>query len=168
MSPSTQPLDSISNILQALKEGDATVSEVLARHETAIDQLDRNGPVLNSVLALAPERQEQARDLELKGPGSDRPLFGAPILIKDNLITAGSLPTTGGSLALAEWRPNEDAPAVAGLRKAGALVFGKTNLSEWANFRSTRSTSGWSSIGGQTAIRTCSIEIPVAPAAVRP
>jgi len=150
MSPSTQPLDSISNILQVLKEGDATVSEVLARHETAIDQLDRNGPVLNSVLALAPERQEQARDLELKGPGSDRPLFGAPILIKDNLITAGSLPTTGGSLALAEWRPNEDAPAVAGLRKAGALVFGKTNLSEWANFRSTRSTSGWSSIGGQT------------------
>lgn len=150
MSPSTQPLGSISDILQALTAGNATVSEVLARHETAIEQLDRNGPVLNSVLALAPERQEQARALERQGPGPDRPLFGAPVLIKDNLVTAGALPTTGGSLALAEWRPNEDAPAVAGLREAGALVFGKTNLSEWANFRSTRSTSGWSSIGGQT------------------
>lgn len=150
MSPSTKPLGSISDILQALTTGDVTVSDVLARHESAIDQLDRNGPVLNSVLALAPERGEQARALELQGPGPDRPLFGAPILIKDNLITAGALPTTGGSLALAEWRPNADAPAVAGLRQAGALVFGKTNLSEWANFRSTHSTSGWSSIGGQT------------------
>ncbi len=150
MSPSTKPLGSISDILQALTTGDVTVSDVLARYESAIGQLDRNGPVLNSVLALAPERGEQARALERQGPGPDRPLFGAPILIKDNLITAGALPTTGGSLALAGWRPNEDAPAVAGLRKAGALVFGKTNLSEWANFRSTRATSGWSSIGGQT------------------
>ena len=150
MSPSTPSLGSISDILQALTAGAATVSEVLAHHETAIEQLDRNGPVLNAVRALAPERGEQVRDLERQGPGPDRPLFGAPILVKDNLVTAGALPTTGGSLALADWRPNEDAPAVAGLRKAGALVFGKTNLSEWANFRSTRSTSGWSSIGGQT------------------
>ena len=150
MSPSTKPLDSSSDILQALTTGAVTVSDVLARHESAIGQLDRNGPVLNSVRALAPERREQARALEQQGPSPERPLFGAPILIKDNLVMAGALPTTGGSLALAEWRPNEDAPAVAGLRAAGSLVFGKTNLSEWANFRSSRSTSGWSSIGGQT------------------
>ena len=150
MPPFTQSLRSISNIRQALTMGEVAISEILTDCETAIQQLDRTGPTLNSILALAPDRQDQARALERQGPGPNRPLFGAPILIKDNLVAAGALPTTGGSLALAEWRPNEDAPAVAGLRAAGALVFGKTNLSEWANFRSSHSTSGWSSVGGQT------------------
>ena len=150
MPPFTQSLRSISNIRQALTMGEVAISEILTDCETAIQQLDRTGPTLNSILALAPDRQDQARALERQGPGPNQPLFGAPILIKDNLVAAGALPTTGGSLALAEWRPNEDAPAVAGLRAAGALVFGKTNLSEWANFRSSHSTSGWSSVGGQT------------------
>ena len=126
------------------------MAQVLAKYETAIENLDSSGPTINSILALDPERMDHVRALEQAGPDPNRTLYGAPILVKDNLITAGNLPTTGGSLALADWKPNKDAPVVKGLKSAGALVFGKTNLSEWANFRSSQSTSGWSSVGGQT------------------
>jgi amidase len=102
---------------------------------------------LNAVIAVDPSAMDQARRIDasrLQGP-----LAGKPVLIKDNIEVAGSLPTTAGSLALADNVTNRDAPLVARLRRAGAIILGKTNLSEWANFRSSDSISGWSAIGGQ-------------------
>ncbi|HTI31583.1 MAG TPA: amidase [Sphingomonas sp.] len=110
-----------------------------------IGQLDRKGPKLGAVIALTPDWRAQARTID-RQPVTG-PLHGRPILIKDNIETR-ELPTTAGSLALAGNRTGQDAPLVARLRGAGALILGKTNLSEWANFRSTRSISGWSATGG--------------------
>jgi amidase len=116
-----------------------------------IDAIDRRGPQIRSVLALNPEALKHAAELdrEFKSKGPRSALHGMPLLLKDNLDTS-FLPTTAGSLALAEWRPPKNAPVVQRLLDAGAVILGKTNLSEWANFRSTRSVSGWSALGGQT------------------
>jgi amidase len=116
-----------------------------------IRQIDDGGPTLNAVIevnanALA---DADALDAERKAGKVRGPLHGIPILIKDNIDVAGMV-NSAGSLALAENRPSEDAFIIARLRDAGAVILGKTNLSEWANFRSSRSTSGWSSRGGQT------------------
>src|SRR6185437_10231815 len=108
----------------------------------------RIDPRLLSVIAVDPTAIDQARRVDasnLRGP-----LAGQPVLIKDNIEAAGPLPTTAGSLALANNVTNRDAPLVERLRAAGAIILGKTNLSEWANIRSTRSISGWSAVGGQT------------------
>lgn len=110
-----------------------------------IGQLNRKGPQLGAVIALTPDWRTQARAIDRQP--STSPLHGRPILVKDNIDTR-DLPTTAGSLALAENRSGQDAPLVARLRGAGALILGKANLSEWANFRSTRSISGWSATGG--------------------
>ncbi|RYD55913.1 MAG: amidase [Sphingomonadales bacterium] len=116
-----------------------------------IEQIDRKGPTLRSIIALSPRE-----DLERAARESDRrrkagkllgPLDGIPVLIKDNIETK-ELPTTAGSLALKDNRTGRDAPVVARLRAAGAVILGKTNLSEWANIRSTGSMSGWSAVGG--------------------
>ena len=115
---------------------------------TALERIARIDPQLHSVIAVDPTAIEQARRVDagnLRGP-----LAGQPILLKDNIEAAGPLPTTAGSLALANNVTNRDAPLVARLRAAGAIILGKTNLSEWANIRSTRSISGWSAVGGQT------------------
>src|SRR6476619_2136059 len=105
-------------------------------------------PTLHTVIAADPTAVAQARAVDGKAvPG---PLAGQPILLKDNIESAGPLPTTAGSLALATNVTNRDAPLVARLRSAGAVILGKTNLSEWANIRSSHSISGWSAIGGQT------------------
>jgi len=115
---------------------------------TALERIARLDPQLHSVLAVDPTAIDQARRVDasnLRGP-----LAGEPVLIKDNIEAAGPLPTTAGSLALANNVTNRDAPLVARLRAAGAIILGKTNLSEWANIRSTRSISGWSAVGGQT------------------
>jgi amidase len=114
----------------------------------AIARVQRIDPQLNSVIALDPTAMEQARRIDASGARG--PLAGQPILIKDNIESAGPLPTTAGSLALANNVTNRDAPLVARLRAAGAVILGKTNLSEWANIRSSHSISGWSAIGGQT------------------
>ncbi len=108
---------------------------------------------LHAVIALDPTADEQARKLDVeRREGSWRgPLHGMPILVKDNIDTAGPLPTTAGSRVMLANVVGADAPAVAALRQAGAVILGKANLSEWANFRSTRSTSGWSGVGGLTA-----------------
>jgi amidase len=114
----------------------------------ALDRIARIDPQLHSVIAIDLTAIDQARRVDsgnLHGP-----LAGKPVLIKDNIESAGPLPTTAGSLALANNVTNRDAPLVARLRLAGAIITGKTNLSEWANIRSTRSISGWSAIGGQT------------------
>ncbi|MEQ7874142.1 amidase [Sphingomonas sp. ASV193] len=102
---------------------------------------------LHSIIALDPTAIDQARRIDAAGAAA-LPLRGVPVLVKDNIETAGPLPTTAGSLALANNVTNRDAPLVARLRAAGAVILGKTNLSEWANIRSTRSISGWSAIGG--------------------
>ena len=114
----------------------------------AIARIQRVDPQLGSVLALDPTAMEQARRVDASGARG--PLAGQPILIKDNIEAAGPLPTTAGSLALANNVTNRDAPLVARLRAAGAVILGKTNLSEWANIRSNHSISGWSAVGGQT------------------
>ena len=115
----------------------------------AIARVAALDPAVHAVVALDPAALDQARSLD-RGRVARGPLFGLPVLIKDNIETAGALPTTAGSLALAANVSGHDAPLVAGLRAAGAVILGKTNLSEWANIRSDRSISGWSAIGGQT------------------
>ncbi|MBA3545746.1 MAG: amidase [Nannocystis sp.] len=120
-----------------------------ARTRAAIQAIERLDPVLNAVIAVDPTALDEARQRD-RSSGPRGPLWGMPILIKDNIETRGPLPTTAGSLALQNNITGRDAPLVAGLRAAGAVIVGKANLSEWANFRSTRSISGWSAIGGQT------------------
>lgn len=116
-----------------------------------IAAVDDAGPTLNAVLALNPRALEEAKALDtVTAQGASRgPLHGAPVLLKDNIDALG-MPTTAGSLALAQNMPERDSPLVARLRAAGAVILGKTNLSEWANFRSNASSSGWSGVGGQT------------------
>ncbi|MGE5561835.1 MAG: amidase [Bacillota bacterium] len=117
--------------------------------QAALDRIQNVDPQLHSVIAIDPTAMDQARSVDanqaLRGP-----LAGQPVLIKDNIESAGPLPTTAGSLALANNVTNRDAPLVARLKAAGAVIVGKTNLSEWANIRSTNSISGWSAVGGQT------------------
>jgi len=128
-----------------------TTSEALVRAYLArIAAMDRNGPSLRSVIATNPDAIAQARalDAERRAGRVRGPLHGVPILVKDNIETKDPMPTTAGSLALAANLTNRDAPVIARLRAAGAVILGKTNLSEWANIRSTRSMSGWSAVGG--------------------
>jgi amidase len=112
-----------------------------------IARLDRD---VHAVIAVDPTALDVARALDRIPMAGRGPLFGVPILIKDNIETAGPLPTTAGSLALKDNVSGRDAPLVAGLRRAGAVILGKTNLSEWANIRSSASISGWSAVGGLT------------------
>lgn len=114
----------------------------------ALERIARIDGQLHSVIAVDPTAVAQARAVDA---GTERgPLAGQPVLLKDNIEAVGPLPTTAGSLALATNVTNRDAPLVARLRAAGAIILGKTNLSEWANIRSNKSISGWSAIGGQT------------------
>jgi amidase len=119
-----------------------------ARTRAALDRIQELNPRLNAVIATDPTAIDQARALD-RNRRARGPLFGMPVLIKDNIETAGPLPTTAGSLALANNVTGRDAPLVARLRAAGALILGKANLSEWANIRSSDSISGWSAVGGQ-------------------
>ncbi len=130
--------------------GRVTSAELVRAYLTRIEAMDRNGPQLRSVIAVNPNAiaDATALDSERKAKGARGPLHGIPILVKDNVETADPMPTTAGSLALAGNVTHRDAPLVARLRAAGAVILGKTNLSEWANFRSTHSISGWSGIGG--------------------
>lgn len=127
-------------------------SEAITRAYLArIAAMDRKGPTLRSVIAVNPDAiaQAQAADARRKAGKPIGPLDGIPILVKDNIETKDPVATTAGSLALKDNVTGRDAPVVAELRKAGAVILGKTNLSEWANIRSSNSISGWSAIGGQ-------------------
>ena len=117
-----------------------------------IAEIDKNGPKLNAIIELNPDALKiaDAMDKERKNGKVRGPMHGVPILIKDNIDTGDKMHTTAGSLAIADNIAKKDAFIVKKLREAGAVIIGKTNLSEWANYRSTRSTSGWSSRGGQT------------------
>ena len=139
--------------LQALMQSGKTTSLAIVRaYLTRIRALDKSGPRINSVIELNPDAISIARvrDRERKAGKIRGPLHGIPILIKDNIATMDAMQTTAGSLALVGAKAPRDAFIVTRLREAGAVILGKTNLSEWANFRSTRSTSGWSSRGGLT------------------
>lgn len=114
----------------------------------AIERVQTIDPKVNSVIAVDPTALDQARAVDQSGVAG--PLAGVPILLKDNIEAKGPLPTTAGSLALADNVTDRDSPLVAGLRSAGAVILGKTNLSEWANIRSSNSISGWSAVGGQS------------------
>jgi amidase len=143
---------SLADISSGLAQGKWTSARLVQLYLARIEAVDRNGPQLNSVLALNPDAVAIAvqLDQERKNGHVRGPLHGVPILLKDNIQTSDHTSTTAGSLALADWRAPEDAFVAARLRGAGAIILGKTNLSEWANFRSTHATSGWSGRGGQT------------------
>lgn len=127
---------------------EAAIGRAEAEVGLALQRIRAIDSRLGSVIAVDPTALDQARKFD--GLGFNGPLAGQPVLIKDNIEVAGPLPTTAGSLALAANVTNRDAPLVARLRAAGAVILGKTNLSEWANIRSSNSISGWSAIGGQT------------------
>ena len=139
--------------LSAMLAAGETTSEALTQaYLDRIEAIDRNGPRLQSVIALNAAALEQARasDARRAAGAALGPLDGVPILFKDNIETADAgLPTTAGAYALADNVTRRDSPLVAGLRDAGAVILGKTNLSQWANFRSNDSVSGWSAVGGQ-------------------
>ena len=130
--------------MAATKSARERVQEVFEK----IEEIDRNGYKLNSVIATSPTAMDEAKRYDELG--EDLPLGGVPILIKDNIEVRG-LPATAGSLALSGAPAERDAELVSRLREAGAIVVGATNLSEWANIRSSQSTSGWSAVGGLTA-----------------
>jgi amidase len=142
----------IADLQQRMQSGRETARSLVEQYVARIEAIDRRGPGLHSVIELNPDALAIADrlDAERKSRGPRGALHGIPILLKDNIATADRMMTTAGSLALAGVRPPKDAFIVDRLRDAGAVILGKTNLSEWANFRSTRSTSGWSARGGQT------------------
>jgi len=143
---------SIATLQADMSAGRVTSAELVRAYIARIDKIDRSGPSLHSVIALNPNALNDARalDAERKEKGARGPLHGIPILVKDNIETADPVATTAGSLALAGNITHRDSPAVARLRAAGVIILGKTNLSEWANIRSSHSMSGWSAIGGLT------------------
>lgn len=142
----------ITGLQQAMGTGALTARSIAEKYLARIRDIDKRGPAINSVIELNPDALAiaDALDRERKAKGARGPLHGIPILIKDNIDTADRMTTTAGSLALAGSTARRDAFVAQKLRAAGAVILGKTNLSEWANFRSTKSTSGWSGRGGQT------------------
>jgi amidase len=135
-----------------MQSGRETARSLVEKYLARIEAIDRQGPVLRSVIETNPDALmiADALDAERQARGPRGPLHGVAVLIKDNIATADRMMTTAGSLALAGVKPPRDAFIVERLREAGAVLLGKTNLSEWANFRSTHSSSGWSGRGGQT------------------
>lgn len=142
----------ISDLQHGLASGKDTSKSLVRKYLERIKDVDRSGPAVNSVIEINTEAEAiaEALDRERKSKGARGPLHGIPILIKDNIDTADRMMTTAGSLALLNSHATRDAFIVQRLRHAGAVILGKTNLSEWANFRSTHSSSGWSGRGGQT------------------
>ena len=140
----------VSELQERYENGDLTTRQVVQAYLNRIEAIDRNGPELNSILTLngnaldiADRLDQERREGTIRGP-----LHGVPILLKDNINTA-DMPTTAGSFFLEGSVPPRDAFITDKLRDAGAIILGKTNLSEWANFHSSFSSSGWSALGGQ-------------------
>ncbi|WP_425281568.1 amidase [Peiella sedimenti] len=149
------PVTAVERDIDALRAGQAegglSAAAILDQAMGRFEAVDERGPRINSVLALNPNAELEAARLDSAREAGRAlgPLHGVPILIKDNIETSDQ-PTTAGSLALIDNRTERDAPLVARLRQAGAVIFGKANLSEWANIRSSHSISGWSAVGGLT------------------
>ena len=142
----------IAELQARMASGELTARQVVEAYLERIDAIDRRGPTLRSVIQTNPDALAiaDALDAERRGGRVRGPLHGIPILLKDNIDTADRLQTTAGSLALVDVPVSQDATVASQLRQAGAVILGKANLSEWANFRSTRSSSGWSGRGRQT------------------
>ncbi len=142
----------IDELQQKMSSGELTSKSLTKLYLKRIEAIDKKGPLLNAVIEINPDALSIAEglDAERKAGKVRGPMHGIPVLVKDNINTGDKMMTTAGSLALEGHIAAQDAFIVAQLRKAGAVILGKTNLSEFANFRSTRSTSGWSSRGGQT------------------
>jgi amidase len=143
---------SAADLQAAMTSGRLTAKSLTAQYLARIKKIDKSGHSLNSIIELNPDALAiaEALDKERKAKGPRGPLHGIPVLLKDNIATADKMQTTAGSLAMIGAKAPRDAFLVAKLREAGAVILGKTNLSEWANIRSTRSTSGWSARGGLT------------------
>ena len=141
----------IAELQAAMESGQRTARQLVEAYVERIQALDASGPTLRAVIELNPDALEiaEALDHERAAHGSRGPLHGIPILLKDNIDTADGMETTAGSLALVGVKRAQDAYIAARLREAGAILLGKANMSEWANFRSTHSSSGWSARGGQ-------------------
>jgi amidase len=142
----------IAELQDGMKSGRFTARSLVEKYTTRIEQVDKSGPSVNAIIEMNPEAAAiaDALDKERKEKGPRGPLHGIPVLIKDNIDTADRMMTTAGSLALVGSKPPKDSFVAQRLRAAGAVILGKTNLSEWANIRSSHSTSGWSGRGGLT------------------
>lgn len=142
----------IKQLQQGYREGKFTVAQVVNDYLTRIEELDKNGPVLNSIIAINPEAMRIAQELdsELAAGKSRGPLHGIPVILKDNIESKDSMPTTAGAVVLKNSYVWRDSDVAKKLREAGAVIIAKANLSEWANFRASLSSSGWSGVGGQT------------------
>ena len=142
----------MADLRDDLASGRVTSEQLVLAYQARIAAIDASGPALHAVIALNPHALADARalDQERLMTGARGPLHGMPILVKDNIETLDPMPTTAGSLALQKNLARRDAPVIARLRAAGAVILGKTNLSEWANMRGIRSISGWSGVGGLT------------------
>jgi amidase len=142
----------ISQLQEGYSEGRFTIAEVVRLYLDRIGAIDKNGPTLNSVLVINPDAMAIAEELDMElAAGKKRgPMHGVPVILKDNIDTNDGMPTTAGSLALKSSFPSKDSFVAKKLREAGAVIIGKSNLSEWANFRADISSSGWSGVGGQT------------------
>lgn len=142
----------INKLRQGYENQSYTVQDVVSYYLSRIEEIDHKGPTLNSVLEINPEALSIAKQLddELASGKSRGPLHGIPVLLKDNIDTHDKMETTAGSRALKGSQPLQDSFVARKLREAGAVILGKTNLSEWANFRGELSSSGWSGLGGQT------------------
>ncbi len=142
----------IADLQEGMKSGKFTARSLVEKYSARIEEIDKNGPAINSVIEMNPDALSIADflDQERKSKGPRGLLHGIPVLIKDNIDTADKMMTTAGSLALVGSKPQQDSHVAQKLRVAGAVILGKTNLSEWANIRSSHSTSGWSGRGGLT------------------
>jgi len=142
----------ISELNQAYDSGKYSAVQVVELYISRIEALNKVGPHLNAIIAVNPDALAiaAALDSERATSGPRSPMHGIPVLLKDNIDTKDPMPTTAGSIALIDNYATEDSTLVASLRQAGAIILGKANLSEWANFRSSNSSSGWTGMGGQT------------------
>jgi len=142
----------ITQIQQGYKNGSYTIKELVSAYLDRIDLIDKNGPALNSIIQVNHDALQiaEALDKEMSKGKIRGPLYGIPVLLKDNIDTHDRMATTGGSRALKNSYPLKDSYVAMKLKEAGAIIIGKANLSEWANFRGQLSTSGWSGAGGQT------------------
>ncbi|HKV79064.1 MAG TPA: amidase [Candidatus Sulfotelmatobacter sp.] len=154
--PDVKPFEldeiTISELQDGMKSGKFTARSLVDKYSARIDEIDKRGPAVNAIIELNPDAFAiaDALDQERQAKGPRGPLHGIPVLIKDNIDTADRMMTTAGSLALVGSKPPKDSFVAQRLRSAGAVILGKTNLSEWANIRSSHSTSGWSGRGGLT------------------
>jgi len=142
----------IAQLQQGYRQGKYTIADVVEAYLERIDAIDRNGPKLHAVIQVNPDAMQiaDALDKEMAAGNIRGPMHGIPVILKDNIDTHDKMPTTAGSLALQHSFPRKDSWLAKKLKDGGAIIIGKSNLSEWANFRADFSSSGWSGVGGQT------------------